>query len=323
MKINSQALSESINKELRPIYVLFAEESFQLSELSDEIINKAKNHDYNEKLSYVITKDSDWSFLDTDNENLDLFGSKKIIEVKLLGAGPGNKGSKALKAYSSNPDPMKLLIVLAEGLDKKSQSSAWSKALDDSGIMVIENPISQKSMPSWIKRKAENHNLSINEDAALLLSEKSEGNLLAAIHEITKLSLLYSGKAVGIKEMEKSITNSSKYGIFDLSNAFVKGERERIYTILESLKAEGTQPALILWAISKEIHNLYKVKEENSTKNIWGPKFYLDALSSRVKQTSKAKIKFSIQEIAEIDSSIKGLSSKNPWQSIRDLAINF
>ena len=190
-------------------------------------------------------------------------------------------------------------------------------------MIVIENPISQKSMPSWIKRKAENHNLSINEDAALLLSEKSEGNLLAAIHEITKLSLLYSGKAVGIKEMEKSITNSSKYGIFDLSNAFVKGERERIYTILESLKAEGTQPALILWAISKEIHNLYKVKEENSTKNIWGPKFYLDALSSRVKQTSKAKIKFSIQEIAEIDSSIKGLSSKNPWQSIRDLAINF
>ena len=90
MKINSQALSESINKELRPIYVLFAEESFQLSELSDEIINKARNHDYNEKLSYVITKDSDWSFLDTDNENLDLFGSKKIIEVKLLGAGQGH-----------------------------------------------------------------------------------------------------------------------------------------------------------------------------------------------------------------------------------------
>ena len=33
--------------------------------------------------------------------------------------------------------------------------------------------------------------------------------------------------------------------------------------------------------------------------------------------------KQSLLEIAEIDASIKGLSSKNPWQAIRDLAITF
>ena len=63
--------------------------------------------------------------------------------------------------------------------------------------------------------------------------------------------------------------------------------------------------------------------EDNSTKNIWGPRYYLEALTKRVNQLSKDKIKQSIKEIAEIDASIKGLSSKNPWQAIRDLAINF
>ena len=31
----------------------------------------------------------------------------------------------------------------------------------------------------------------------------------------------------------------------------------------------------------------------------------------------------SLKDIAEIDAAIKGLSDKNPWQSIRDLALNF
>ena len=37
---------------------------------------------------------------------------------------------------------------------------------------------------------------------------------------------------------------------------------------------------------------------------------------------SLSKIKKSLKEIAEIDSSIKGLSKKSPWQSIRDLVID-
>jgi hypothetical protein len=63
--------------------------------------------------------------------------------------------------------------------------------------------------------------------------------------------------------------------------------------------------------------------EDNSTKNIWGPRHYLETLTKRVNQLNKKKLKLSLLEIAEIDASIKGLSSKNPWQAIRDLAITF
>ena len=38
---------------------------------------------------------------------------------------------------------------------------------------------------------------------------------------------------------------------------------------------------------------------------------------------SSSKIKNSLKDIAEIDAAIKGLSGKRPWQSIRDLALNF
>ena len=108
MKINSKDLRELVHKELNPLYVFFAEESIQLTALTDLVLLAAKDSNFDEKTTYVVSKDMDWSFLDSNNENLDLFGSKKIIEIKLLGSGPGNKGSKTLKEYSLNPDPNKI-----------------------------------------------------------------------------------------------------------------------------------------------------------------------------------------------------------------------
>jgi DNA polymerase-3 subunit delta len=321
MKAHSKNLRKLVQTELKPIYIFFAEESIQLSSLTDQILLSAKNSNFEEKTTYIISKDTDWTFLDSNNENLDLFGSKKIIEVKLLGSGPGNKGSKALKEYSLKPDPNKILIVTADSLDKKSQSSAWAKALEEAGLMIIESPIPLNSMPKWIQSQAEISNMKVKNEAAILLSEKTEGNLLAATQEIIKLSLLYPDKEIGLKEMEACISNASKFGIFDLSNAFVSGNKNRTFKIIESLKSDGTQPTLILWALTKEINNLYKVMEDNSTKNIWGPRHYLETLTRRVNELSKSKIKESILKIAEIDASIKGLSSKNPWQAIRDLAL--
>ena len=141
MKINSKDLKSLVQKELKQIYLIFADESVQISALTDQILLEAKQSNFDDKSTHVITKDIDWSFLDSNNENLDLFSSKKIIELKLLGSGPGNSGSKALKEYSSQPNPNKLLIVTAEGLDKKSQSSAWANALEENGVMIIEKPI--------------------------------------------------------------------------------------------------------------------------------------------------------------------------------------
>ena len=64
-----------------PIYSFFAEESIQISELTDEVIKKAKLAGFEDKQTHIITKDTDWNFLSSENENFDLFGSKKIVEI--------------------------------------------------------------------------------------------------------------------------------------------------------------------------------------------------------------------------------------------------
>ena len=214
MKTNSKDFRELVHKELNPVYLFFAEESIQLTSLIDSVLLAAKDSNFDEKTTYVVSKDMDWSFLDSNNENLDLFGSKKIVEIKLIGTGPGNKGSKAIKDYCLDIDKDKLLIISAERLEKKQQTSAWAKVLEKSGIFVVEPPVNKNSMPGWIKARASGLKLNLDSQAIQLLSEKTEGNLLAASHELTKLSLLFPDQEITLENMEKSISNSSKFGIF-------------------------------------------------------------------------------------------------------------
>ena len=46
--------------------------------------------------------------------------------------------------------------------------------------------------------------------------------------------------------MEQSISNSSKYSIFDFSKAFVNKDKSKCLKILEHLRVEGTPETIVL-----------------------------------------------------------------------------
>ena len=77
MKLNRDIFFRETENEIQSIYTFFADESIQITELSDHVIKTAKKNGFEEKQTFIISKDTDWSFLETRNENFDLFGSKK------------------------------------------------------------------------------------------------------------------------------------------------------------------------------------------------------------------------------------------------------
>ena len=323
MKVSPQDIENSLISGIQPIYALIGEESLQIQELVDQICAKAKLEDYVEKTNYIISKQTDWSFLKTSSENYDLFGAKKILEIKLIGTGPGVAGAKALKDYAINPDPSKVLIISAEGLEKKTHTSAWIKALEEAGCLIIINSITLNQLPKWVIDIGHKYELEISSEASHLLAEKTEGNLLATLQEIKKLALLFPNQNIDIKKMASSISDSSKYDIFDLSNAFIAGNKKRTAIVLESLKAEGTHETLILWSLSRELTNLFKVMNHGSAKGIWGPKHYLDSLEKSANQITASHLKQALQQVAKIDASIKGSDHQDSWQAIRELTLTF
>ena len=323
MKIAETNLKDSLKKSLDSIYIILSDESILIEECLEKIYDAAKTENFTEKDTHVVDLRTNWDFLTSNSENLDLFGSKKIIEIKLLGQGPGIKGANALKKYAKNPDANTLLVVIGENLERKTLSSAWVKTLEKKGLLLSIAPLSSNSLAVWIKNKAKELDIEIIKEAGQLLAEKTEGNLMATLQEIRKLSLVYPSEQIDLEKMKKNITDSSRYSIFDFSNAFVSRNTKKAVQVLETLKAEGTPETLIIWALSRELNNLFKVSKTGSTKGIWGPRNYLDSLEKTSKEIDQHQILKAFKSIAFIDSCIKGFSNQNPWVGIRELTITF
>mgnify|MGYP001129089509 CR=1 FL=1 len=323
MKIPQNKLASSLGEKLEDIYLLLAKESVQIEESLEKIYIKSKSNNFTEKESHVVSSQTRWQFLFSKENNFDLFGAKKVIEIKLIGQGPGVKGAKALKEYSKKPNPNILLVVTGEDLDRKSYSSAWVKALEKAGAFISIEPLSPNSLSIWIQKKGEKCEINILSDARKLLAEKTEGNLMATLQEITKLSLIYPSQDIDLNKMEKNIANSSRFNIFDFSNAFVTRDTKKAVRILEALKVEGTPETLIIWALARELKNLFKVIQTGSAKGIFGPRHYLETLEKSAKKVSKIRVLKAFKEIALIDASIKGFVKQNPWLGIRELTLTF
>ena len=82
MKISAKNLMDSLSSELSPIYLLMAQETFQIQELVDKICTQAKKENFLERQSFYISKGTDWSFLKSSEERL--IGLSSGFKLNLL-----------------------------------------------------------------------------------------------------------------------------------------------------------------------------------------------------------------------------------------------
>ena len=64
------------------------------------------------------------------------------------------------------------------------------KTLESLGAHIQVWPITGDQLPRWIKQRLLQSDINANQEAAEILAERVEGNLLAAVQEIEKLKLL-------------------------------------------------------------------------------------------------------------------------------------
>ena len=170
MKVTKNNLDDHLKKSLENIYVINCTESILIDECLESIYAKAKELNFTKKDTYIVDARTNWDFLTSNSSNLDLFGSKRIVEIKLLESGPGIKGSNSLKEYSKKPEPNTLLTVIVQPEkreEKKFLDSAWIKALEKNGVLTHIKPLSLSSMTLWINNKAKELNIDITKETGI------------------------------------------------------------------------------------------------------------------------------------------------------------
>ncbi len=329
MKLRSEQLAAHLKKGLAPIYLISGDEPLLQQECCDAIRLAARDQQFNERELMHAEASFDWSELIQCANSLSLFADKKLIELRIPNGKPGDKGSKALVSYAESASSDNTLMVVMPKLDASAQRSKWFKSLDKSGIHIQLWPVDASALPGWIQQRLSKAGLTSTPGAVQMLAERVEGNLLAASQEIEKLRLTVPDDHVDEEAINDSVSNSARYDVFTLVDSALKADASHCARILSGLRAEGSEPTVILWAITRELRSLSSMsrmmqqgqhlEQIFKSQRIWDKRKPL--MRNALNRLRERDLRNMLIHAARIDRSLKGLGDDNVWDELSALSL--
>lgn len=259
MKLSIEQLPHFLSRKenFKPVFFLSGEEPLQMMEAADAIRSTAQQLGYTEREILQVDASFSWNRLFQSSSALSLFSEKKMLDLRLSNAKPGIAGSKALRDYVANLPADKVLLIQTDKLDFRTKNAVWVKALDAAGVMIQVWKLSPAQTVGWVANRMRQHKLQPTQDAVRFLTERIEGNLLAAAQEIDKLYLLHGEGEISLSQVQASVSDNARFSIFDLSDAVMLGDMKRISHVVRILQQEDAAIPLVLWTLTNVSRQLY------------------------------------------------------------------
>ena len=330
MRLYPEKLADQLQQKLLPVYLVSGDEPLLLQECCDQIRQKARAENCNEReIIEGGVSNFNWQDILHSASNMSLFADRKLIELRLPNGKPGAEGSKALCEYLDIASGDDVLLIVSGKIDKQSTNSKWYKALDKAGVTVQVWPVDAKNLPRWLQQRVRNAGMSIDDDALRLLCERMEGNLLAAVQEVEKLKLLAADSKITMQTVTEAVSDNARYNLFDMADNALKGNASVSLRMLYGLRAEGTEPPVVLWALVREIRTLYEVQldcdsgqsaqQALSSRRVWQNRMPL--MQAALTRHNTHSLSLLLEQAARADGSIKGFADGKPWDNLSRLVI--
>jgi DNA polymerase-3 subunit delta len=331
MQLKPEQLDAHLRKQLAPVYFISGDEPLRVMEAADAVRAAARTRGYDEREVLSVEAGFDWGRLHSAAGSLSLFCERRLVDLRLPGGKPGDAGSKALRAWAERPPEDTVLLVTAGKLDPGARKGKWVQALDGAGVIVFVWPLDAQQYPSWVKTRMQQRGLEPTTGAVTLLAGRVEGNLLACVQEIDKLYLLRGSGPVDAEDISAAVADSARFDIFGMVDAALAGEGARSIRMLQGLQGEGTPPAVVLWALAKEVRQLVAMARQVSS----GQAVPKVLAQYRVWQNRKAVVGKALQRLARqggdggrllrrcalVDRVIKGQAAGNAWDELLQLLL--
>jgi DNA polymerase III subunit delta len=327
VKISGDNLAASLARQLQTIYLVSGDSPLLVNEAADAIRARARADGYVERELHVVERGFDWHELLADSRSLSLFAQRKIIEIRMPNAAPGEQGADVLVELAEQGSPDTLVLLITDKLDGRTQSSRWVSAIDKRGGVVQVWPIELPRLPAWIRERLGRHKLQADAAAAAVLAERVEGNLLAAHQEIEKLALLLPPGRVTVENIADAVADSARFDVLQTGEAAMRGQTARALRILEGLRGEGVEPTLVLWALNKDLQWIARARSlmrrgqsAESAMNalyVWRPR--QAAMQQALGRIDRNTLRNLLLDAERVDRAIKGVVRVDPWLGLERL----
>lgn len=327
MQVKPEALQATLEKGLKPLYLLTGDDPLLMQEASDAVRSACRQAGYTERTVFDIDNHFDWSQVLGECNSLSLFAERKIIELRMPSAKPGKEGGAALREISDSLSDDNIIMIMAGKLERGADKSAWFKALDKAGVTVTLWPPRRHEFPAWVRQRMQRAGFRPSEEVVRLLCERVEGNLLAANQEIEKLKLLVDPGQLDAATLSSVTSHSARYSPYDVADRALEGNPEAALRTLNGLRAEGMDAYPILWFVSEELRRLVKLAAHRAAGMPMDQAIRTERmmfkphLEPAIRRLGSRGLHALLRRCTTIDHCIKGLESGDPWVELQALIL--
>jgi len=246
---------------LRPAYLVAGPETLLVLEAADAIRAAARAQGIAEREVHDMEgRDADWDGLDASIHAPSLFASRRLVEVRLPTGKPGTEGGKLIAAFCANP-PQDVVLLVVAGDWSRQHPGKWSEAIGRVGHSCIAWQVKPHELAGWIERRLHTRGVKATPDAVGRLTQRIEGNLLAAAQEVDKLALLAVGqegapRVLDLETMESLVADSARFDVFRLIDAALNGNAPQVSRMLAGLRGEGEAVPALMGMVVKELQTV-------------------------------------------------------------------
>lgn len=333
MKLNSAQLGKQLQGNLAAIYVVSGDEPLLCQETADAIRGAARSKGFSERQVFHCDASFDWNLLYEAGASLSLFAEQRLIELRIAGGKPGDKGASALLDYLARPAEDTVLLISLPKLDGSAQKTKWAKALIEhpDSLFIQLWPVESSQLPQWIRHRLAQAGLNASQEAVELIADRVEGNLLAAAQEIEKLKLLTDGQPIDVAYVLAAVADSARFDVFGLVEACLNGNAVHALRMLEGLRGEGEEPLFICSMLARELRLLSGLALQISQgvpadrafaaarPPVWDKRKPL--LGKALQRLAYKNFSSMLRDAQQIDAQIKGQAAGDPWNSLARLCL--
>ncbi|MHB1543278.1 MAG: DNA polymerase III subunit delta [Gammaproteobacteria bacterium] len=313
MKLTPLDLARAKGPLPQSIWLIAGSETVLVREALGEIEKKVGSPGAIERHVFWVERTLEPGLLEA-HDNPSLFNPRRLFVLQVMTPTWPAGLVPWLTDRLTNPAPETWIVVTIAGLERSLRESALYRLFLKEGGVVECWPPDAERWGAEVDRRARLVGLMPTPEARDLLVHLTEGNLLALEGALQVLRLGEGPGPLTADAVGALLGAASRHGPFELAEAAIGGDPQRVLAMTLELERDGAEPPLVLGTLAHELHQVLgppgarihprKLRlYEKARKR--GRRFWLDRLI----------------ELQAVDLVIKGQKPGQPFEAILLLAL--
>ena len=265
MPWNEEQLKKHLKEDaLRPLYVLYGEESYLVAQYAEKLRRRATDgDDALDSFNLHRFDGNECSFDEIENaaEALPLMAETTCVMVRDYDLAAHSDTYERLMALLREPSECcTMIFYYTAGAQKSARWKDFLKAAELSGAVVQFDRYTPEETARLLVAGATRRGCSMKTNTARHLIEWSGNDLNLLLRELDKLSALADGGEITVELVERAATRNLESRVFDLSKSILSGQYTRAYEILHALLAAREDPIMINGVLASAWADIYRMK---------------------------------------------------------------